>query len=288
MTNFIVTPQKPFDEHMFASKQLTKSVYSLGLSFLQNTRVSTSNNDGSSYSTESNQSFDELSHLPNSSNTIGFCFANVDSSRYKNLDDKYISLKSTWILLDTQSNCDIFKNRALLKNIHKKPGERLILKSNGDGDIRTNQVGNIHGYGEVWFNKQSMANILSFANVKKKFRITISTGPDDPCPTFCVHKKDGSVMEFKEHSLGLYVHDVASNKSNILNNPVKHYSFLSTVAFHEANYSPRDIKRAKQALDLYRRLDRPSKAAFLCILNENLIHNTEISATDANLAFHIY
>ena len=91
----------------------------------------------------------------------------------------------------------------MLSNINEKKGEGLILKWNGDGVIRTSQVGNICGYGDVWFNEKSMANILSFANVRKKFRITILTGPYDPCPTFCVHKKDGSVMEFKEHSLGL-------------------------------------------------------------------------------------
>ena len=106
-------------------------------------------------------------------------------------------------MLDAQSNCDILKNKDLLQDIHEKPGERLVLKSNGNGDICTSQVGYIKGYGEVWFNEQSMANILSFANVRKKFKVTISTGTDDPCPTFCVHKNDGSIMEFKEHSLGL-------------------------------------------------------------------------------------
>lgn len=91
---------------------------------------------------------------------IGFCFANVDLSRYRDLDDKYESLKSTWILLDAQSNCDIFKNEDLLKDTHEKRGDHFILKSNGDDDIRTSQVGNIRGYGEVWFNEHSMANIL--------------------------------------------------------------------------------------------------------------------------------
>ena len=95
--------------------------------------------------------------------TIGFCFTGLSSSRYHNLHEKYVSLKSAWILLNTQSNCDI------LKDIYEKQGERLILKSNGGGDIRTSQVGNIHGYGKVWFNEKSMANILSFANVQKKF-----------------------------------------------------------------------------------------------------------------------
>ena len=63
---------------------------------------------------------------------------------------------------------------------------------------------------------------------------------------------------------------------------------MSTVATNESNYTSRDIKRSQQALDLYRRLGRPSRATFLCILDENLIHNSGVTSSDAKLAFHIY
>ena len=284
MANFL-TNSNSYIEPVQSAQKLNKSVYSLGLSFLQRTAIESSDDE----SHDSPGSGDE-SGSSDTVDTIGFCFANLGSSRYKDLDDKYVSLKSTWILLDTQSNCDIFKNKDLLKDVHEKEGERLILKSNGNGDIRTSQVGNISGYGEVWFNEMSMANILSFANVRKKFRITISTGPDDPCPTFCVHKTDGSIMEFKEHSLGLYVFDAASSpsKDKTISEKVTNYSFLSTVAMNENNYSSRDIKRSQQALHLYRRLGRPSTATFLRILDRNLIHNAGVTSSDAKLAFHIY
>ena len=173
----------------------------------------------------------------------------------------------------------------------RKKGEQLICKLNGDGVICTSQVGNIRGYGEICFNEKSMANILSFASVRKKFRITISTGPDDPCPTFCIHKIDGSVMEFKEHSLGLYVHDAAfsnTTKDKILNEQVFEYSFLSTIAANEISYTSCEIKRYQQALDLYRRLGRPSESIFLRILEKNLIYSSGITYADAKLVFHIY
>ena len=95
-------------------------------------------------------------------------------------------------------------------------------------------------------------------------------------------------MEFKEHSLGLHVHDAAASKDNILNETVNHYSFLSTVVDNKENYSSRELNQAMQALDLYHHLGRPSKAAYLRILNENLIHNSVITAADTKLAFHIY
>ena len=47
-------------------------------------------------------------------------------------------------------------------------------------------------------------------------------------------------MEFEEHSLGLYVHGAASSnttKDEILNEQVFNYSFLSTVAPNEINYT---------------------------------------------------
>ena len=60
-----------------------------------------------------------------------------------------------------------FKNRKFLHDIHHKSGPGSILKSIGDVDI----LGTVHGYGEVWFNEKSIANILSFANVCRKFKI---------------------------------------------------------------------------------------------------------------------
>ena len=138
-----------------------------------------------------------------------------------------------------------------------------------------------------------MANILSFANVRKKFRISISTGPEDPCPSFCVHKNDDSIMEFKEHSLGLYIYDAADSKSQYrpndnLEENVTCYSFISSVVSNEENYSSRELKRAKNALALYRRLGRPSTDVFMRILQDNLIHNCDVTPHDAKLAFHIY
>ena len=98
-------------------------------------------------------------------------------------------------------------------------------------------------------------------------------------------------MKFKEHSLGLYVHDAASSnttKDKILKEQVLNYSLLSTVAANEINYTSREIKRAQQALDLYRRLARPSKAVSLSILDKNLIYDSGITFADAKLAVHIY
>jgi len=57
-------------------------------------------------------------------------------------------------------------NKKLLKNIHdaKKP---LSLHRNA-GMAIVNKVGDLAGYGIVWYYEGGIANILSLNNVKKK------------------------------------------------------------------------------------------------------------------------
>ena len=129
-------------------------------------------------------------------------------------EDRYADIEPTWILLDTQSNCDIFNNKRMLSSIYSVEGPGMLLQSNG-GFIKTHKMGELEGYGSVWYNKQSLANILSLANVRKKFRVTLETGPSDPCPCIYVHCNKGKILKFKEHSMGLYVYDL--NESIKLN-----------------------------------------------------------------------
>jgi len=42
-----------------------------------------------------------------------------------------------------------------------------------------NKVGDLPGYGTVWFYEDSIANILSLNNVKKKYRVTYDSAAYD-------------------------------------------------------------------------------------------------------------
>ena len=170
------------------------------------------------------------------------------------------------------------------------------MHSNG-GNFRATKMGTVKGYGDVWYNKNSLANILSFANVRKKFPITVSTGPDDPCPTICVHRPNGSMMKFREISLGLYVYDTDQDNNdtnfivdstNSINNTTCDYLFLQTVAQNKTHFTPRQIKSANKALILYKRLGRPSQKDFTRYLDMNFIRNTDVTSADAKRAFYIY
>ena len=220
----------------------------------------------------------------------GFSFTQIEY----NLTQHEHSLNPLWVLLDTQSSCDIFRNSDLLENIKVEPGPGLRLHSNGSGLIETNLMGVVKGYGKVWYHPDSLANIMSFANVRKRFKVKISTGPNDKHPSITVTKSSGGLMHFKELKSGLYVYDASKDinkviKDNItLNNPSFNYSLVSTINENESKFTTREVNAAKRALELYVRIGRPSYQTFIHILGHNLIRDNPVTLSDAKRAFDIY
>jgi hypothetical protein len=60
-------------------------------------------------------------------------------------------------------------------------------------------VGDLPGYGTVWYDPQSIANILSLKRVKSKYRVVFDS---DGGSKFIVTKPDGTVFEFLESDGG--------------------------------------------------------------------------------------
>ena len=83
----------------------------------------------------------------------------------------------TDILLDTGSTMSVFKNKKMLLNVRKS---KKVLRAYSNGGYQDSQnVGDVPGMFPVWYNPDSVLNILALCDVAKKFRVTMDTDVDN-------------------------------------------------------------------------------------------------------------
>jgi len=149
-----------------------------------------------------------------------------------------------WILLDSQSTISVFHNANMLANIHCSDHTLHALTNDVHQD--SHMIRDFPNLGEVWFNKDSITNILSLAEVCKVCCVNMDT---NCAPAMHVHKLDGSVMIFREHDSGFYVYN-----PNITNDCFNAYSMLSTEAAQKRMFSQREVKAADTERELYQKI----------------------------------
>jgi hypothetical protein len=109
------------------------------------------------------------------------------------------AVPKAWILLDNQLTVDVFyNNKDLLRNV-REAKKHMDIHCNA-GVTSTSLIGDLPGYGKVWYHLNGSANILSSAWVKEKYRATFGRGKMNQ---FVVHKHNGSTRYFKELKCGL-------------------------------------------------------------------------------------
>jgi hypothetical protein len=106
-----------------------------------------------------------------------------------------------------------------------------------------NLIGHFPGYpGEVWYNPDGIANILSLADAKKYFRVRYDSSKEK---AFIVKKADGSIRWFIETTAGLYHFSSATASHTKMGT-----ALLLTVADKKSKYSERVYQQALVARKL--------------------------------------
>ena len=115
---------------------------------------------------------------------------------------------------------------------------------------------------DVWIDPDGVANILSLGVVSDMFPVVFDSEVEN---AFFVKVAKNVLWKFERFGSGLYYFDVAKYR-NANNGPVENYSFITTVQGNKEKYHRREVELADKALEVFARLNRPSRRMFQHIL----------------------
>mmetsp|Transcript_36995 Transcript_36995/g.52267 ORF Transcript_36995/g.52267 Transcript_36995/m.52267 type:complete len:1117 (-) Transcript_36995:618-3968(-) len=176
-------------------------------------------------------------------------------------------IPENWVLLDSQSTVDVIKSRHMLTHI-RRVKVPLKLHCNG-GHAITHLKGHLAGYGWVWYMPNAIANILSLAHVKRKYKVQYDSSNNDG---FTVTSKDGKITKFKEHKSGLFYHDTSAYETGFV--------MMVTVKGKQSQYVKRDVDRAVFARRLQNIIGRPAIGTYLDIVENNRLKDCPVTRGD--------
>ena len=181
--------------------------------------------------------------------------------------------------------CSVFKSPHLLRNVAhystKGHSSRITIISNG-GSMECSQVGKLRGLSfPVWDHPDSIANIVSLAEMVRKRHITMDSDVEN---ALLLHAHDGRILLFVACGGGLYTHDL-TNKDHCVK-PI--LTLTQTVAHIESKFTKRKVKQAQAARDLQHRFGYPSQRTLEHLLESNYYPNCPVTLADVRHGITIY
>ena len=139
-------------------------------------------------------------------------------------------------------------------------------------------VGDLPGYGTVWYHPTGISNILSLSRDIKIFTITYDSANGNE---FCMHKGNGEDRLFRQSENCLYFWNARTfNQEEVV--------LINTVKNNSSRYYNCDYSRSKIARKLQRTIGRPSYKYYQTILNNKRLNNCPLMAEDVKAAEHIF
>ena len=151
------------------------------------------------------------------------------------------------------------------------------------GVAKTNLIGDVPGYGTVWYRPDGTANILSLSKVKEKYQVTFDSDMNNQ---FVVHHNNGTQRIFQQSSRGLYFLDTSLTPQPTFgtNGTV----LVSTVADNANNFSNADYAQAMLARKIQKIIGRPTTWTFIHLIDNNLLPNCPVNHKDGLRAEQIF
>ena len=146
----------------------------------------------------------------------------------------------------------------------------------------TNLVGDLPGYGPVWFDPRAIANVLSLKLVKEKHHIEYNSEKGDG---FVVTKPTGEKFNFIQSGSGLHYLDTTLENTSMMTGTGL---VVNTVKENKKNYTNNDYLCALRARELQITMGRPSTATFVAALKNNGLMNCPVTPGDVRAAEQIF
>ena len=207
----------------------------------------------------------------------------------KSLDYSHIfaagTLLSNMVLIDNQCSAGLVNNEKFLTNI--RPCANPVRVTGIGGDIVITHEGDSKRFGVLMLCKSIPCQILSFYDVTTKNDIEW----DQPKQTFTVEFDDGFTMKFTATpETKMYIHELetsddVSDDDDIDNN---NENALVTVSENESKYTVREVKQAKLAVELQKKMGYASTQDIVEMINSGSIINLPITVRDVKIAEEIY
>ena len=147
------------------------------------------------------------------------------------------------------------------------------------GIASTSMVGDLPGYGTVWYHPKGITNILSLSCIiEKGYHVTFDSKDGDN--KLIVNKPDvGTPRIFTQSDCGLYYTDMKLSNGTAL---------VTTVEENKTKYSNCEYSHALQARNIQKIICHLSNCDFLRIVDKNLLPNCPITHRDIVAAGHIF